>query len=338
MKRVSFEKMKSEITRVLIKKGFEEEKAEESAELFSKASLDGVYSHGLNRVLRLVEYIDKGWINVQGEPILINSTTFIERYNGNLGPGDLNAKFCMDRAMKLAENNMLGMVTINNTSHWMRGGNYGWQAAESGYIGMCWTNTESCMPPWGAKEQKIGNNPIILAVPNKRNPIVLDMAMSQFSYGKLQVTRLKDEELPIDGGFNEHGQLTRNPGEIENSRRILPMGYWKGSGLSFLLDLIVALLSQGNSTADLDKIKPGKRTSGYGVSQVFIAVDPYKLSGDEFTQQVVVNALDHFKKAEVDENMKEVTYPGENTLKRRKENFKKGIPVDIDIWEKVLSL
>jgi len=336
--RVPYEELKAEIARVLINRGYTEEKANSSAELFSKASLDGVYSHGLNRVPRLVEYIDRGWVDVNGEPTLMDTNGLMERYNGNTGPGDLNAKFCMNRAKEIAEENMLGMVTINNTNHWMRGGNYGWQAAEDGYIGICWTNTESCMPPWGAKDSRLGNNPIILAVPNKESPIVLDMAMSQFSYGKLQVTRLKGEKLPIDGGFNMQGQLTQEPGEIEESRRILPMGYWKGSGLAFLLDLIVTLLAKGNSTAELDQLKPESHVSGHKVSQVFIAINPNDLSGEAFTEEVVENAIEHFKEAQPSKEDGVVSYPGENTQKRRKENLKKGVPVDKSIWDKVTKL
>jgi 3-dehydro-L-gulonate 2-dehydrogenase len=160
-------------------------------------------------------------------------------------PGILNAIYSMNRATEIAEKNGLGLVGLKNTTHWMRGGAYGWLAAEKGYIGICWTNTETCMPPWGAKSGAIGNNPFIMAVPRKDGHIVLDMAMSQYSYGKLQVTRLKNQQLPYPGGFDQDGHLTTDPGTIEESRRILPMGFWKGSGFAVLLDILSALLSGG---------------------------------------------------------------------------------------------
>lgn len=337
MKRVSFIKMKDTIAKALIKKGYGEEKALESANLFATSSLEGVHSHGLNRVPRLINYIENGWININGEPILIDSNKFIKRYNGDLGPGDLNAKYCMDQAINLAQTETIGVVTLNNTNHWMRGGNYGWQAVKAGFIGICWTNTESSMPPWGSKEPKVGNNPLVLGVPNLNQPVVLDTAMSQFSYGKLQVTRLNNETLPVDGGFNKKGQPTKIPEEIEQTKRLLPMGYWKGSGLTFLLDLIVSILSGGRSTANLDELKPEEHVSGYGVSQIFIAINPESLSGKQFTQEVVDNAISHMKDADLAEGFKEINFPGENTTKRRKENMEKGIPVDSNIWEKVSS-
>ncbi|MCR8636817.1 3-dehydro-L-gulonate 2-dehydrogenase [Paenibacillus radicis (ex Xue et al. 2023)] len=338
MKRVPFETMKDEIVRVLLKKGFTTNRAEECAVLFAEASLEGVYSHGLNRVPRFVDYIEKGLVDIHAIPTKIDSYGMMERYDGNLGAGNLNAKFCMQRAIEMAHENGVGIVTIRNTNHWMRGGSYGWQAADAGCIGMCWTNTESCMPPWGAKETKIGNNPFVLAVPRESGNIVLDMAMSQFSYGKLEVTRLKNELLPVDGGFDSDGQLTRDPSAIEKSMRILPTGYWKGSGLSILLDLIAALLSGGLSTRKMDELKPQPGISGYGGSQVFIAMDPSVISGELFCENTVNEAVEYLHQAEPAEIDGKVTFPGERTVETRKANLEKGIPVDEKIWQTVLDL
>lgn len=59
---------------------------------------------------------------------------------------------------------VLALVALRNANHWMRGGSYGWQAAEKGYIGICWTNSIAVMPPWGSKECRIGTNPLIVAI------------------------------------------------------------------------------------------------------------------------------------------------------------------------------
>ena len=41
----------------------------------------------------------------------------------------------------------------------MRGGSYGWQAADAGVIGICWTNTLANVPPWGAGEPRDRQQP-----------------------------------------------------------------------------------------------------------------------------------------------------------------------------------
>ena len=241
----------------------------------------------------------------------------------------------MNRATEIAAQNGLGMVSLNNTTHWMRGGAYGWQAAEKGFIGICWTNTESCMPAWGAKSCGIGNNPFIMAVRRKEGHVVLDMAMSQYSYGKLQTTRLKDQKLPYPGGFDQEGKLTDNPGEIEETRRILPMGFWKGSGFAVMLDLISALLSGGLTTAGIDKA--GKGSCG-SCCQVFIAIDPRKINTQDFIDQALQETMEQLKSSVPADENGEIFYPGEQSLKTRNENMELGIPVDDAIWANVKEL
>ena len=63
MKRVPYEVMVNEFERVLTKYGFEPKDAKASAELFAQNSMAGVYSHGLNRFPRVVEYLKKGEID-----------------------------------------------------------------------------------------------------------------------------------------------------------------------------------------------------------------------------------------------------------------------------------
>ena len=335
MTRISFEEMKSTIRAAFVNAGMPEDKAEICARVHTESSRDGVYSHGLNRVERFVDYIGKAWVDVSGEPKLEKSLGVMEIYNGNLGPGILNALFAMDRAMEIARENGLGLVSLKNTTHWMRGGAYGWQAAEKGFIGICWTNTESCMPAWGTKTTCIGNNPFIMAVPRKNGHVVLDMAMSQYSYGKLEVTRLKNQLLPYPGGFDQDGNLTVEPGPIELTKRILPVGYWKGSGFAILLDLISALFSGGNTTVEVDRIAKGGCGS---CSQVFIAVDPLKINTQEFADRLIEETIQQIKSAEPTDENGHIYYPGEQSLKTRRENMELGIPVDDNVWERVKML
>lgn len=119
--RLTFDEIKSEIKRVLVKYGMSEEKAETCARIHTETTYDGVYSHGTNRVARFVNYIQKGWVDVNAEPSLEREFGALRVYNGNMGPGVLNALYCADRAMELADQYGIGMVGIRNTTHWMRG-------------------------------------------------------------------------------------------------------------------------------------------------------------------------------------------------------------------------
>ena len=333
--RIFYEDMVKEFERVLLKKGFNAEDAKESAEIFASNSLDGVYSHGVNRFAKAISYVDQGYIKPEAQPERIDGFGGFERWDGHLAMGNINAKKAMNRAIELAHENGIGIVALSNTNHWMRGGCYGWQAADAGCIGMCWTNTMPNMPAWGGKDRRIGNNPFVMAIPRSNGEhVLIDCAMAQFSYGKIEETKRNGAQLPVAGGYNVEGELTTDPEEIEKTWRVLPIGFWKGSGLSIALDLIATVLGGGSSTMAI-----GKRCEEeYGVSQIFMAIDPSKVNSIEVTDKLMNEVIEDIKVSErVDENT-EILYPGEPEIRTRKDNLKNGIPVVEEIWNSICAL
>ncbi len=332
--RINYEEMKQVFKKILLKKGFLEQTAELSATLFAQNSLDGVYSHGVNRFPRVMSYIEKGYIDPKAVPTKIDGIGGLERWNGNLGMGNSNAKICMDRAIELAKQNGLGCVALQNTNHWMRGGAYGWQAADSGCIGICWTNTQPNMPAWGAKDRRIGNNPLIISIPkSNKQHVVLDCAISQFSYGKIEQCELNNEQLPVPGGFDSDGNMTTDPSEITKTWRVLPIGYWKGSGISIVLDLVASVLSGGLSTSEVGKLGGDE----YKVSQFLLAIDPSHFNSKQMTESIVDTVLSDIASSEPIKEGHKILYPGERAYATRLENLKNGIPVQDKIWNEILS-
>jgi 3-dehydro-L-gulonate 2-dehydrogenase len=330
--RVPYEELYGVLLRVLARVGLEPDRAELCARLFADASRDGVASHGLNRFPRFIRTIERGIVDVRARPELVAAKGALERWDGRRGPGNLNAHASMARAIALSREHGAGSVALSNTNHWMRGGSYGWQAAEAGIIGICWTNTLANLPPWGARDPRIGNNPLVMAVPCRGGHVVLDMAMSQFSYGALDSYRLRHAQLPVDGGYDTEGRLTRDPAAIEASRRLLPAGFWKGSGLALLLDMVAAILSGGRATCEVPT-DPEEET---GLSQMFIAYDPSAFSAPDATDALAERILEDLHRPS--STGEPVRYPGERTLETRTRNLEEGIPVDPAIWEAVQAL
>lgn len=332
--KVKYEDLLKKFQDILESRGFSPEHAAGAAAVFAKNSLDGVYSHGVNRFPRVISYIDKGEIDAEAIATCESTMGAMERWDGHRGFGPLNAKLAMDRACELAKEHGVGIVALGNNNHWMRGGSYGWQAADAGCIGICWSNTMPNMPAWGGKDRKIGNNPFIMSIPKSDgNHVVIDCAVSQFSYGKIEEARLKGQMLPVPGGYDTQGNITNDPAEIEKTWRVLPMGYWKGSGISIALDLIATVLTNGNS---VNKI--GTFGDEVGLSQVMIAIDPEKFNTVTETDAIVNEIIKDIKSSEPAENTKEVFYPGEMELRSREENLKNGIPVIDEVWETLNSL
>jgi 3-dehydro-L-gulonate 2-dehydrogenase len=331
--RIPYEVLFDGLLRVLLKLAFERQRACLCARLFADASRDGVYSPGLNRFPQFVGMIRNGVIIVGAEPELVASFGSLERWDGKSGPGNLNAYRCMERAISLSREHGIGCVALANTNHWMRGGSYGWQAADAGVIGICWTNTLANLPPWGASDPRIGNNPVIIAVPRAQGHVVLDMALSQFSYGALASCRMRGEQLPVEGGFDAAGCLTRDPAAIEASKRPLPIGYWKGSGLALMLDMVGALLSGGCATHQI-ATDTERETN---LSQVFIAFSPPSVDEADTPVSLVDQIVEHLQSPPPAAGG-HVRYPGEHVLQTRKENLQKGIPVEPAIWREIQGL
>ena len=296
---VQAKEMRQCLAAILLKSGFTEEKALQCATVFTNNSVDGISTHGINRFSRFVQYIKDGFVKVEAVPSLQHKFGGIEQWNGNLGPGILNAIHATERVMQLATAHGIGCVAMRNTNHWMRGGTYGWQAAKAGYVFIGFTNTTGNMPAWGAKDARLGNNPLVIALPYKGEAIVLDMAMSQFSFGAMELAEMKNEKLSVNGGFDKDGMLTYDPAEILATRRPLPVGYWKGAGLALLLDLLATILSGGLSTHEIS----GKEVE-HGLSQVFIAIDISKLGDHSAIAAVIENIISDYHQSVLTEGSK----------------------------------
>jgi 3-dehydro-L-gulonate 2-dehydrogenase len=326
--KISYQELFDTLQAVLIRKGFPEEKAVVCAEIFSINSRDGVHSHGINRFPVFIERVREGLVDIHAEPAMINAIGMMEQWDGHLAPGMYSATICMNRAIALAKANGLGCVALRNTNHWMRGGTYGWQAADQGCVAICSSNTIANMPAWGGVSPTIGNNPLVIAVPRQDGHVVLDMAISQFSYGKLQEYEMNEKLLPVNGGFDESGLLTRDPGAIRVSRRSLPIGYWKGSGLSIMLDMLTAGLSGGKSVAQITKDGPE-----YAMSQFFLCFDAKSIDTNMLEEIIAFT-----REGNDDGSVSSVRYPGEQTLANRIKSDREGIVVNDKIWHEVLGL
>ena len=325
---IPYNTLKQELKRVLIKYGMNEDKADLCADIFAGNSRDGVYSHGLNRFPQFISSIGEGLIMVNAEPVLISGKGCIENWDGQLAPGVYTATKAISRAVDIAQENGIGMIAVKNTNHWMRGGTYGWQAADKGCIAICGTNSIANMPPWGGKDATLGNNPLVIAAPRTGGHLVLDMAMSQYSYGKLNEHYMSGKKLAHPGGYDNEGNLSTDPQAIMQSKRTLPVGLWKGSGLSLMLDVLVSALSNGNTVSGITS--SGKE---YAVSQFFICISP-----ESINEKIVDEIISYAKSSAVIDENSSVRYPGESTLRQREKSLADGVYVNEKIWGEVRNL
>jgi 3-dehydro-L-gulonate 2-dehydrogenase len=158
--------------------------------------------------------------------------------------------------------------------------------------------------------------------------------MAQFSYGQMEAAAMRGEQLPVPGGYDEDGNISADPVKISKTWRVLPIGFWKGSGMSILLDLIAAVLSGGRSTYRVGQLGSDE----YQLSQMCIAIDARGIAGEHFLSTAVNEVLDDIKASQRVDPKNEVLYPGEKEKMVRAENMAKGIPVEDAVWAKIKAL
>ena len=111
------------------------------------------------------------------------------------------------------------------------------------------------------------------------------------------------------------------------------MGYWKGSALSMVLDMLATVLSAGDSTA-----KIGKKEYESGISQVYICIYPEHFHDTEIQEKLLKEIIDYTHDVEPMHEGDRTYYPGEKTLLTRAKNQKEGIPVSEEVWTEILQL
>jgi 3-dehydro-L-gulonate 2-dehydrogenase len=161
---------------------------------------------------------------------------------------------------------------------------------------------------------------------------MVDMSMSMFSYGMLEVNRLAGRELPVDGGFDDEGNppksraLSKKPphftnGLLERFRSVDCAGYDRHPAFN------------GSSVAEVTQ----DNSDEYGVSQIFIAIEVDKLIDGATRDAKLQRIMDFITAERADENTP-VRLPGHEFTKLLEENRRNGITVDDSVWAKIQAL
>ena len=311
------------------------EQAHRLAEIFAGNSLDGVHSHGMNRFPRYITEMESGLCDARvTQAERVSGFGALEVWDAHFGVGPLIAEQVTRRAIELAQAHGVGCVALRNNHHWLRAGRYGLMMADAGMLGICMTNTCMNLVAYGAKVSSTGNNPITFAVPRRDGSLVMDMAVSQYAFGKLEIMAQQGRQLDTACGYDTEGNPTSDPAKIVESGLMMPMALWKGSALSIMIDLMTTMLAQGRASHEIGTPAEGER----GMSQLFICMHPAAVIDTEAAERKLEETLDFLHGLEVREGMAGVHAPGEGRAATRARHLAGGIPVTEATWEKIRHL
>ncbi len=330
---VTYQEAVEKMTRGL-ERFLDPETAARFAEIFAGNSLDGVYSHGMNRYPRYLEDMASGLCDPSVTTAeRISGIGGLEVWDAHFGVGPLIAQQMAQRAIELAKTHGVACVALRNNSHWLRAGRYGLMMADAGMMGICMTNTCMNLVAYGAKEPSTGNNPITFAIPRRAGSLVMDMAVSQYAFGKLEIMAQEGGMLDTACGYDLDGNLTNDPRKITESKLMTPMALWKGSALSIMIDLMASMLSLGRTSLQIGKPDDGEK----GMSQLFICMNPAAVVDMDKAEAQMEETIAFLNGLEPKEGMQGVHAPGENLERMRAKNRERGIPVTEATWQKILE-
>lgn len=303
--------------------------AEVEARLAVDSDLCGVPSHGLRMVPNLFAGIRDGRIKPVPDWRIVRDRAAICVLEGDRGPGRFICLKAMEEAIGRARKFGIGACLARDASHWGRAHAYADLAARAGMIGVCMTNAKTSMAGWGAQRPVIGNNPLAIGLPGPEadRPVVFDMAMSQAAVGKVATFLREGRPVPGNWGLNAEGKPTNDAAAILKGA-VLPIGEYKGAGLSLMIQLMTAALAGGL----LDHELTGVDSSGLdtGSNKLFVALDIESFVEPELFR---ARAKDLF--AWLGENAgsesEQFRWPGERGWGEAAENRLSGLPVHEDI-------
>ena len=297
------------------------------AEIMAEADLCGVPSHGIRMLPTLLTGLRDGRANPAPQLRVVRSRASSCVIDGDNGPGRWVSAEAMQHAVDYAQQSGIGACLATRVTHWGRAHAYATRAALQGCVGICTTNAMPAMVAWGSTVPLLANNPLAIAVPTgDRDPVVLDMAMSQAAVGKIGTAQREGRRVPTSWGLDETGSPTDDPAAMLRSRRLLPFGNHKGAGLSLMMELITGALAGGMLSQEIGAI------DGTGLdpqtTKLFIALDVSAFVASEIFVSRVGDMLTWLRNAEPGV---QVTFPGERGWSERERRLAEGIPIHQDI-------
>jgi ureidoglycolate dehydrogenase (NAD+) len=293
------------------------------------ANLRGSDGHGVSRLPRYLNLLARGEIDPKAQPRIVHdrAATFIIDAGHGFGPvAVMNAAA---QALERERRTGICLALIRHTTHTGAIGRYAQWIAERGCAAVLMGAGPALMAYYGARVASMATSPIAIAVPSGKGPIVLDMATSTISNGKILQSRSTGTALPEGAVLNAAGQATTDAKEAEI---LLPLGGPKGSGLALMFEMLASVLA--GAPIQARALGPEKRTRHTGNSAMFVidieTLRPLgEFENDADALAAIVRALP--RQAGFDE----ILLPGERGNRTEAARRRSGIPIPKKLWEEL---
>lgn len=334
-RRIPLAELRRFIADVLGALGMDPGEAEIVAKVMADADLRGVYTHGVAQLPGYAQQLRTGGFNPRPNLRVVSQSASTALMDGDGGMGHLVGVRAMKLAIAKAGETGAAWVGVRGSRHWGAAAYYASLALEHDMIGLALTaGAGNCMAPWGGVDVIVGNNPFAIAIPaDEEHPVVLDMATSVVARGKIAVAAKKGESIPLGWGLDPEGKPTTEAAAAY-AGSLLPIGGYKGYGLSVLIALLTGGLTGGAIGRELKGFfdLPGNNPHLLGAIRIdgFMPVEQFRQRVDWYVRDL--------KQSRRAEGVDRIYVPGEIEWETAERQAREGVSLRPVVEQDVLAL
>ena len=302
--------------------GFDDEEARIIADHVVDAALCGYEYSGLAKILNILE---SEHFKLPRRPIKVLRETDVSlAFDGGNNVGMLSLFYAAEATIKKAAAHGIALISV--TDAWMSGRSayYVEMIANAGLVAIHTAASSRLVAPPGGVRAVLGTNPIAIAVPSSRGPIVLDIGTSAYMMTEVMLRERLGELLPEGVAIGPDGKPTRDPA-LARRGALLPFGGYKGFGLALMIQALGLLAGSGS-----DQVCD----SGY----LFIAFRPNLIGPAEVFNRRVRQLIEGIKATSRQPGIDEIRIPSERAFRSRERALREGLNIDRMVFDALATL
>jgi LDH2 family malate/lactate/ureidoglycolate dehydrogenase len=264
-------------TTALCALGVERGPAHDAARILAMADTMGLHTHGVSRLISYGNRLAIGGIDAKAQPVVHTLAPAMKRIDGANGLGPALGMLALREGIETARTTGIAIVFVAGSNHFGPIAPYAWLAAEEGFASLIASNASVTIAPSGGREARLGNNPLGFGFPCPGgDPIILDMAMSVVARAKIRDAAKAGTPIPKGWAVDADGGATTAAAAALKGF-LLPVGGYKGYGLSLCVDMLTGLLS---GASFLTHVSPWieRPEAPQNLGHTFILIDTAKIA------------------------------------------------------------
>ncbi len=307
------------VARALIASNTSAENAAAVARALVAAEIDGQKGHGLSRVAAYAAQARSGKVDGHAVPQMKRTraaSLMIDVTHGFAYPA---FELATAELAKIARETGIAAAGFTRSHHAGALGLVVERIAKAGLIGLMVTNSPHAMAAWGGRRGLFGTNPIAFATPQPgREPLIIDLALSEVARGKIMTAAQKGEPIPEGWAKDAEGNPTTDAA-VALKGTLTPIGGAKGAALALMVEILSAALTGANLAFQASSFFHAEGAPP-GIGQFLMAIDPAAFGGDAAADRIGLLA----EAIEADE----ARLPGTRRLALREAAARDGIAVE----------